>query len=96
MIFFLDYAFSSKTKYRVPVGVSENWVEHVWPCLLKNYADCDIYNANETGLFYRLTPSSTLRFKVETYSGGKLSKDQLTILVKMCLISQFFKKNFFL
>ncbi|XP_060870227.1 tigger transposable element-derived protein 4-like [Metopolophium dirhodum] len=52
----------------VPVGVSENWLEHVWPNLRKNYTDCDIYNADETGLFYRLTPSQTLRFKGETCS----------------------------
>jgi len=65
----------------VPVGISENWLEHVWPNLRKNYADYNIYNADETGLFFRLPPSQTLRFKDETCSGGKLSKERLTILV---------------
>ncbi|XP_025199361.1 tigger transposable element-derived protein 4-like [Melanaphis sacchari] len=50
------------------VDVSENWLEHVWPNLRKNYADCDIYTADETGLFFRLTPSHTLHFKGETCS----------------------------
>jgi len=65
----------------VPVGVSENCLEHVWPSLRKNYTNCDIYNAGEIVLFYRLTPFQTLRFKGETCSGGKLSKELLAILV---------------
>ena len=76
----------------VPVGVSENWLEHVWPDLRKNYADCDIYNADETGLFYRLTPSQTLRFKGETCSGGKLSKERLTILVTSNMTGSYKQK----
>lgn len=76
----------------VPVGVSENWLEHVWPNLRKNYSDCDIYNADETGLFYRLTPSQTLRFKGETCSGGKLSKERLTILVASNMTGSYKKK----
>ncbi|XP_025191780.1 tigger transposable element-derived protein 4-like [Melanaphis sacchari] len=65
----------------VPVGVSENWLEQVWSGLCKNYIVSNIYNADETGLFFRLTPSQTLRFKGETCSGGKLSKDRLKVLV---------------
>ncbi|KAL4142006.1 hypothetical protein QTP88_004538 [Uroleucon formosanum] len=76
----------------VPAGVSKNWLEHVWPNLRKNYADCDIYNADETGLFYRLTPSETLRFKGETCSGGKLSNELLTILVASNMTGSYKKK----
>ncbi|KAL4121029.1 hypothetical protein QTP88_013614 [Uroleucon formosanum] len=72
----------------VPAGVSKNWLEHVWPNLRKNYADCDIYNADETGLFYRLTPSETLRFKGETCSGEEQGKDiKISVLDAILMIS---------
>jgi len=60
--------------------------------LRKNYADCDIYNADEIGLFYHLTPSQTLRFKGETCSGGKLSKERLAILVASNMTGSYKKK----
>ncbi|GBL87492.1 hypothetical protein AVEN_118415-1 [Araneus ventricosus] len=39
------------------------------------------FNADETGLFYKLTPNKTLNFKGEKCVGGKLSKVRITILV---------------
>jgi len=46
--------------------------------LLKEYGEADIYNADETGLFFRLTPSSTLA--TGPVRGKKRSKDRLTVL----------------
>jgi hypothetical protein len=43
--------------------------------------DSDIFNAGETGLFFRLTPERTLTFLGEKCVGGKLSKDHVTVLV---------------
>lgn len=62
-------------------SVCENWLQNVWPTLCQNYDDKDIYNADETGLFFRLTPDKTLRFKGEPCHGDKLSKERLTVLV---------------
>ena len=74
--------------------ISSTIKEHVWPNLRKNYANCDdIYNADKTGLFYRLTPSQTLRFKGETCSGGKWSKERLTILVVSNMTGSYKKKK---
>jgi hypothetical protein len=40
-----------------------------------------IYNADETGLFFRLLPDKTFEFKDVKCHGGKQSKDRLTALV---------------
>ncbi|XP_064071485.1 tigger transposable element-derived protein 4-like [Vanessa tameamea] len=41
----------------------------------------DIFHADETGLFYNMTPDRTLKFKGDNCSGGKMSKTRLTIMV---------------
>jgi hypothetical protein len=41
----------------------------------------DIFNADETGIFFRLTPDRTLKFEGEKCVGSKLSKDRITDLV---------------
>lgn len=65
----------------VPTGVPENWLQNIWPTVRENYTDEDIYNADETGFFYRLTPDKTFRFKGETCHGGKHSKERVTVLI---------------
>ena len=49
--------------------------------LLKEYQPDDIYNADETGLFFRLMPDRTLEFKNVDCHGGKQSKERITTLV---------------
>lgn len=58
-----------------------DWLERVWPNLRAKFRDEDIFNADETGLFYRLTPDKTLKFKGEKCTGGKLSKERITVMV---------------
>lgn len=65
----------------VDVEVTDQWIKTVWPNVRKNYEDEEIFNADETGLFFKLTPQTTLKFKGEKCSGGKLSKDRVTVLV---------------
>jgi len=43
------------------------------------YPKEDVFNMDETGLFYRLTTDKTLSFKGEKCSGGKLSKERLSV-----------------
>ena len=57
------------------------WISDALPDLLKRFKPEDIYNADETGLFFKLQPDHTLAFKGEKCSGGKKSKDRLTVLV---------------
>lgn len=49
--------------------------------ILKDYSPDQIYNADETGLFFRLMPDKTFEFKDKKCDGGKQSKDRLTALV---------------
>ncbi|UYV68420.1 TIGD4 [Cordylochernes scorpioides] len=48
-----------------------NWLTDVMPNIISNYACKGIFNADETGLFWRLLPDKTLHFKGETCTGGK-------------------------
>lgn len=41
----------------------------------------DIFNVDETGLFFKCTPDKTLAFKGESCSGGKHSKERITLLL---------------
>lgn len=65
----------------VTESVVENWKTKVWPDVIQNYEEKDIFNADEAGLFYKMTPNQTLKFKGEKCSGGKLSKVRVTVLV---------------
>jgi hypothetical protein len=43
--------------------------------------DTDIFNANETELFFRFTPEKTLKSEIEKCVCGKLMKDHVIVLV---------------
>ena len=49
--------------------------------LLLEYSLQDIFNADETVLFFRLLPDKTLEFKGVDCHGGKKSKERLTVMV---------------
>jgi hypothetical protein len=48
---------------------------------LESYELCDVYNADETGLFFNVLPDRILVYKGETCHGGKHFKDRLTVLL---------------
>ncbi len=54
--------------------------------IVAGYEAKDIYNGDETGLFYRAFPNKTLCLRGEKCTGGKISKERLTIFVcgNMC------------
>lgn len=54
--------------------------EHLKP-LLQQYKPQDIFNADETGLFFKCLPDKTLTFSSEKCHGGKRSKDRVTLMV---------------
>lgn len=47
----------------VPEGVNEEWLSYKRPALCEGHKPEEILNADETGLFYNLTPDKTLTFK---------------------------------
>ena len=49
--------------------------------ILSRYDPSDIFNADETGLYWRLLPDKTHSLSGEVCTGGKKSKDRVTVLV---------------
>lgn len=62
-------------------AVVEKWIAEVWPTISSGYKLEDIFNTDETGLYYKCTPDKTLRFKREACKGRKMSKERLTVLL---------------
>ncbi|KAE9546906.1 hypothetical protein FO519_009882 [Halicephalobus sp. NKZ332] len=65
----------------VDLEVVENWRQEVLRDKLMKYPADDIFNVDETGLFWRIMPNRTLAFKSEKCMGNKKSKERITILV---------------
>ncbi|UYV84826.1 TIGD6 [Cordylochernes scorpioides] len=57
------------------------WKGGIIPSLLAKYSPQDIFNADETGLFYKLLPNQTMTIRGEKCKGGKKSKERITVLV---------------
>lgn len=59
---------------------SEQWRNTKMPALLENFCADDIYNVDETGLYYRATPDGSLCYKHTALSGYKKAMDRITVL----------------
>jgi hypothetical protein len=64
----------------VSCETAAEWLNKVRPEVREGYSDSDIFKADETGIFFRLTPDKTLKFKVDKCAGRKLSKYRITVL----------------
>lgn len=51
------------------------------PDVCNGYNPRNIANCDETALFFRMLPSKTMSSANETCSGGKLSKERLTLML---------------
>ena len=60
---------------------TSNWLKDVLPKLIEAYQPTDIYNADETGVFYQLMPNKTLTRKEDDCAGMKKSKQRVTLLL---------------
>lgn len=58
-----------------------DFVTNKFQSILSTYAEADVFNADETSLFWKALPSRTLTIKSTKCSGGKCSKERLTLLV---------------
>lgn len=58
------------------------------PSIVSGYEPRDIYNADESGLFFRALPDKTMALKSEKCFGGKLSKERLTILFCVNMVGE--------
>ena len=73
-------------------AAAEDWTANILPELLSKYGPDDIYNADETGLYYRATPDGILAFKREALSGSKKAMVRVTAMV-CCNMSGTDKKK---
>ncbi|GBO00807.1 Tigger transposable element-derived protein 4 [Araneus ventricosus] len=60
---------------------SGNWITETLSKILKDYNPENIYNADETALFFQCLPQKTLPFKKEKCFGEKQSKARLTVML---------------
>jgi hypothetical protein len=67
------YAKVSGEALSVDSKTASEWVKSDWVECQQGYSEEDIYNADETGVFYNLMPDSTFKFKAEKCVGGKMS-----------------------
>jgi len=61
------------------------------PEIVKDFDLKDIFNADETGLFYRTLQDKTLAKRGEECKGGKMSKNRITVM--LCYVAVFVEKN---
>ena len=59
----------------------DEWRANVMKGLLHKYKPCDIYNCDETGLFWQTLPDQSHGFRGEKLSGQKQAKARITLLV---------------
>ncbi|XP_060603896.1 tigger transposable element-derived protein 4-like, partial [Ruditapes philippinarum] len=60
---------------------TENWMQSKLTSLIKDYEPKNVYNIDEAGVFYKMTPNKTLEVKGTKCFGGKQSKDRITVLI---------------
>ena len=49
--------------------------------IVAGYEPRNVYNSDETGLFFRMLPSKTLTVRGDKCTGGKLSEERLTLFI---------------
>jgi hypothetical protein len=59
---------------------NEQWKSTKLPNFLQKFCADNIYNADETGLFYCATPDGSLTYKHTTLSSSKKAMDHVTVL----------------
>ena len=63
---------------KVTKEMTAPWEETTLPTILARQQLKNIFDADESGLFYKALPSKSLHFQGKCWSGGKDSKKQLT------------------
>lgn len=76
-----DLVLKSVSGERASVGqeTCATWREQKLREYLSEYKPEDIFNADETALFYKMLPEKT--FKDDDYAGGKRSKERVSVLI---------------
>ena len=59
---------------------AEEWISSVLPELLEKYRPNNVYNADETGLYYQATPDGSLCYCHETLSVSRKTMQRIIVL----------------
>jgi len=76
----LEYCKTHEEAGEADHSAAHQWLLEEWPKLVTEYPLSDIYNADETGLYYRVLPEHTFVFKNDNASGVKACKKRITLL----------------
>lgn len=76
----IEWKKMSGEKASVDLDSANHWVDNVLPKLVDGYSSDCVYNADETGLFYRMKPEYTMENSRSKAGGCKKSKERLTFL----------------
>lgn len=49
----IDFGKINEKERGVPNNIIDEWLKNVWPKLREGYEDDQIFNADETGLFFK-------------------------------------------
>ena len=66
----------------------DKWLDEIWPRLMENYDPDQIWNADETGLYFRALPDGTITFKNDFAKGGKRSKERITAMLACSMVGE--------
>ena len=76
----IRYKRAHGEKASADISSAEEWIKSVLPDLLEKYRPNNVYNADETGLYYRATPDGSLCYRHEKLSGSKKAMERITVL----------------
>lgn len=68
-------------KKDVDTDAAEQWSSTVLTDILERYEARNVYNADETGIYYGALSDGTLTFTTDPLSGSKKAKDRIMALV---------------
>ena len=77
----MNKAICGSKESAAPNDELETWKEMVLLPTLARYSPRDIYNGDETALFYKLLPHRTYCFDSDKPAGSAKCKDRLTLLI---------------
>ena len=77
----MNKAICGSSESAAPNDALETWKEMVLLPILDRYSPNNIYNGDETGLFYKLFSHRTYCFDGDKPAGSEKCKDRLTLLI---------------
>jgi hypothetical protein len=77
----VGYTVVSGKSGSVSQDTVDHWINESLPALLDGYELKDIFNTDETALFYSLMPDKSLNIQGEACTGEKKSSERLTVLL---------------